>query len=168
MIYQTNKNIFAEHLINSFMKYLLTAFVLSLFLFGCQTEPEANQSVPEIKQASLNPNGDSELALLMRQMADELDALKVNIDTELDLSKISNYKTIHTAAPTKESMKEKGYQSYAQAFLLSIEALEQSTPANRIETYNQVIKACMNCHEVTCHGPMRRIEKMYVEMAEEE
>ncbi len=148
------------------MKYLLSVLVLSLFLFSCQSETRFDEPEPEIKQASLNPNGDSELALLMRQMADELNTLKENIDTELDLSKISDYKTIHSATPTKESMKEKGYQSYAQAFLLSIEALEQSTPANRVESYNEVINACMNCHEVTCHGPMRRIEKMYVPVEE--
>lgn len=148
------------------MKYLLSVLVLSLFLFSCETETRFDEPEPEIKQASLNPNGDSELALLMRQMADELNTLKENIDTELDLSKISDYKTIHSATPTKESMKEKGYQSYAQAFLLSIEALEQSTPANRVESYNEVINACMNCHEVTCHGPMRRIEKMYVPVEE--
>jgi hypothetical protein len=150
------------------MKYLLSVLVISLFLFSCETTPTVDEPDAEIKQASLNPNGDSELALLMRQMADELNALKENIDITLDLSKISDYKTIHTATPTKESMTEKGYQSYAQAFLLSIEALEQSTPANRVETYNEVINTCINCHEVTCHGPIRRIEKMYVDLVDEE
>ena len=150
------------------MKYLISVFLLGLFLFSCETEPISDQQEePVVKQASLNPNGDSELALLMRQMADELTALKDDINSDIDWKKISDYKTIHSATPTKESMKEKGFQSYAEAFLLSMEALEQSTTANRVEAYNDVITSCMNCHEVTCHGPMRRIEKMYVAMEEE-
>ena len=144
------------------MKNLLIFFALATIFLSCESELKEDQPEPEIKQASLNPNGDSELALLMRQMADELTALKENIETEVDMSKISDYKTIHTATPTKVSMKEKGYQSYATAFLISLENLENSTPENRVETYNEVINACVNCHEVTCHGPLRRIEKMFV------
>lgn len=143
------------------MKYLLTIALLSLCLFSCETEIEKENLQPETKVQQLNPNGDSELALLMRKMADELTAMKPIIDEGGDIGNISDYKTIQTATPTKENMIDGGYQSYALAFLMSIEELENSTKATQEEAYNGVINACMNCHAETCRGPMVRIKKMY-------
>jgi hypothetical protein len=143
------------------MKYLLTITLLSLFLFSCETEIEKEDIQPEKKIQQLNPNGDSELALLMRKMADEFTAMKPTIDEGGEIEAISDYKTIQTATPTKENMIEGGYQSYALGFLLAIEDLENSTQSTQEEAYNAVINACKNCHLETCPGPIRRIEKMY-------
>lgn len=144
------------------MKYIFLLTVFVLFLFGCETEPGETDVLQKQETASLNPNGDSELALLMRAMADEFTAVKKVIEEGGEIGDISDFNSIYTAIPTKESMKENGFQAFAQAFLFSVDELKNSEPAQRSEAYKGVVNACMNCHEVSCHGPMRRIEKMYI------
>lgn len=146
------------------MKYLFTISLFALLFLSCESEPAPEVAEPKksTKANQVNPNGDSELALLMREMADELTNMKTDIEAGKKPGSLSDYKTIHSAIPTKASMKENGYESFAQSFLHSIEELEKSGQSNQTNAFNGVIDACMNCHEVTCHGPMRRIEKMYV------
>ena len=144
------------------MKYIVSLTVFVLFLFGCELDPGETGALQKQETAALNPNGDSELALLMRAMADEFTAVKKVIEEGGEIGHISDFKSIYTAIPTKESMKDNGFQAFAQAFLQSVDELENSEKTQRSEAYKGVVNACMNCHEASCHGPMRRIEKMYI------
>ena len=135
---------------------------LSILTFACTEEPKEEVAKSEKEVKPLNPNGDSELALLMRIMADEVTAIQKAIKKGEKLGELSDYSTINTATATKENMKSDAYQSYAAAYLVRVDEFKAADEANKAQTFNTLVDACMNCHEVSCPGPMVRIEKMYV------
>src|SRR5687767_7448218 len=138
-------------MIKSWNIALLLAFTLWL---GCNNEP---------KRKSVNPNGDSELAILMRDMFDEGMLVKQDVingeSPELGLE----YHHINTATPTEEGKNATvEYQLFAKAYEASIERFKNASDADRPAAYQNMVDNCMNCHSVVCPGPMVRIKKMYL------
>jgi len=117
---------------------------------------EANQV-----QRPINPNGDSELALLMREMYDEVQQIKEKIDSDdsivinLDHKKIL---TAHATEPKKAASEE--YKAFAKTYLQTIESLKTASLVQREKIYDSVVNNCMTCHKALCPGPMVRIKKL--------
>jgi len=115
------------------------------------------------KRKVINPNGDSELAILMRDMFDEGMLVKQSViegdNPEMKLV----YHHINTATPTeagKNTTTE--YLLFAKAYEASIERFKNATDADRPAAYQNMVDNCMNCHSTVCPGPMVRIKKMYL------
>jgi hypothetical protein len=111
----------------------------------------------------LNPNGDSELALVMRSMHENGMEVKQQLlrgekpELNYDCPKL------YTAKATQpEKVATPLYEGYANAFESSVKAFEQEFNADRVGTYHSMIDACMNCHQEICPGPMVKIKKMYL------
>lgn len=139
------------------MKKNIAILGLAVFFgfLACTGDPVANKP--------LNPNGDSELALLMRAMFD--DGLKMkNQIRNGEAPEISvAYEKIHSAKPTeagKSSTPE--YQVHALSYEQAIKALKAAAPGEAEASYTQMVDACMNCHRAVCPGPMVRIKKLYL------
>jgi hypothetical protein len=139
------------------MYKLLVSIVLLSFVtwLGCTNQPSSGKMI--------NPNGDSELALLMRQMFEEGMVTKQQIiDGEIPDLKVS-YQHIHTAQPTEEGKTSTTeYMLFAKAYEASVERLMAAAPDERVEAYQNMVNTCMNCHETVCPGPMVKIKKMYL------
>lgn len=108
----------------------------------------------------LNPNGDSELALLMRQMATATEAWKTEVksgklSTTLDIS------TLKTATPTDGTVSGNSFNGFADAYTASVNNFLKPDSVS-VYRFNLMVDQCMNCHSNFCPGPMKRIEKMYV------
>jgi len=109
----------------------------------------------------LNPNGDSELALLMRQMYDDGVRVKAQIekgeqvDIQVDFEKIMAAKATD---PVK--MQPAEYPHFASSYVEAMQALRNAPAAEARERYTAMVATCMNCHENTCPGPMVRIKKL--------
>lgn len=138
------------------MKSFITIFTLCALLIFLLNSCNQAKSTP------LNPNGDSELALLMRQMADETEEMKKYVDTgRIPLMKLSHSGILSATATEPDKIAIPEYKNFAKSYLNTLDALKDSNKTNIKENYNNMVGMCMTCHRSVCPGPMVRIEKMY-------
>ncbi len=109
----------------------------------------------------LNPNGDSELALLMRQMFEDGERVRAQIQKGEAVSIQVDFEQILTAKAT-DPVKMQGpeFPHFAGAYVEAMKALRDAPPAEAQERYTAMVATCMNCHEQSCPGPMVRIKKL--------
>ena len=111
--------------------------------------------------APINPNGDSELALLMRDMFDEAMIIKEQVDNDKPVAiKLDHHEilTAHATEPEKAASSE--YKTFANLYLQSIESL-RSADKNQVPTmYENMVANCTACHQALCPGPLVKIEKL--------
>lgn len=140
----------------------LAAALMAMFFFMVHcTRQECSTDEGTARQI-VNPNGDSELALLMRDLFDEGMAVKIAIaegrhpDYRLDPADIF---TAHATEPEKAASSE--YQELGRAYLAAARALKEAAPEERKAYFQGVVHSCMACHEQLCPGPTRKIRRLY-------
>ncbi len=118
-------------------------------------------------KSAVNPNGDSELALLMRDMHEDGMRTKQQIlDGEQPDVKVK-YHALNSASATEpEKAASQAYKSFATYYEATVKSLLESNEGNRAESYQTMVDACMSCHQELCPGPMRKIKRMYLSDAE--
>lgn len=143
------------------MKTTLFIFFYATFFLILACQDNSNKPVV----APVNPNGDSELALLMRAMFEDGEGMKKKIEAgELPLN-VAQFTQIHTAQATQpEKVNTDAYRKMTADYLASVDALKAADVHNAKDIYNSVISKCMSCHQAVCPGPMVRIKKLYVEL----
>ncbi len=115
------------------------------------------------KPKSLNPNGDSELALLMREM--HTDGMKTKQQLlEGKTPDISvKYEKLFTAKATEPAkVATPEYTAYATIYETAVKNFLERRENNQVEAYTTMVDACMNCHQQICPGPMVKIKRMYL------
>ena len=140
-------------------KWVGLMIVLVVGIFSCADEPA---TYPETAQWTVNPNGDSELALLMRAMYDDGVRVKHQIingrkaDSDVDLSRM------YTADATEpEKVASPQYAALGAAYENAVDALQRAKKDDADEHYQAMVNACMACHQAMCPGPKERIKKMF-------
>lgn len=150
-------------------KFILFSFISCLGLFTqCNSSNEHElKRVSEVEDSvncdtkSLNPNGDSELALLMREMMKNSDSLRMQVmQGKLPEKFPEVFLKIHTAKPTDSETKKASFNAYADNYISMLQKLYQSDSKNLNENYNAVIEACASCHSEHCPGPLKAINKL--------
>ena len=148
------------------MKVFAFVIIVSLAIFSCGENKETVSEDSAKKCAmpsSVNPNGDSELALLMREMADWTDSCKAAITSGREVPAApANLKTLHTAKRTDPNIDEKIFSSMASLYQSRVTDFQTATDANRAQLFNAMVQGCISCHENFCHGPLVRINKMMI------
>jgi hypothetical protein len=147
--------------------FLAVAAIL-LFAYACSSDQTAEQSSSDsaaaCKPKPLNPNGDSELAVLMREMANWTDSCKAAIVSGRPVPpKPEKLGTLHTAKRTDETIDASLYNSMASLYQGMVLQFEQSPESGRKDAYNSMVSACAGCHQNFCQGPLVRINKMFLE-----
>ncbi|MCG3166924.1 MAG: hypothetical protein POELPBGB_02707 [Bacteroidia bacterium] len=132
---------------------LLVFFVAVVFVFSnCD------------RNKSLNPNGDSELAVLMRAMADSTDAWKqMTLQNKMPQKFPDAFLKIHTATASDSMMKTPEFDALATSYVEGLNLFYQSSPSELKTNYNSLVQRCINCHNSHCPGPLKRIKKMVIE-----
>ncbi|MDF0707297.1 hypothetical protein [Flagellimonas okinawensis] len=139
---------------------IYTLLILSV-VTSCSEKKKEKSAENNPVQQSVNPNGDSELAILMRQMFDEAETIKEKIangepiELSLDHEKML---TAHATEPEKAASAE--YNTFAALYLQSIKNLESAKVSEVDSIYNNLVMSCLNCHKVLCPGPMVKIKKL--------
>jgi hypothetical protein len=144
------------------MKIYFTSFLFfsMLLVLTCTDLDQSKSSLPPIQP---NPNGDSELALLMRDMFDDGMRMKGQIENGDKLEVLANFEKIHTVQATEpEKAASKKFKMYADAYLNLLEQLKISSQEGTIDLYQALVENCMSCHRAMCPGPMVRIKKMFL------
>ncbi len=144
------------------LKTLSHLFLIAVvFLSSCNTETKMAISAENKTQPSLNPNGDSELALLMRDMYDEAERIKTQIKNEEEVTIDLDHESILTAHATEpEKAASPEYKAFAKAYLQSLESLQAANQLQLESQFNHLIANCMACHQSLCPGPMVKIKKL--------
>lgn len=140
------------------MKKILVA-VVSAFLLSCSTEES-----PTEKTQVYNPNGDSELALAMRNIFNQTEEIKTSLHHgKLVIPKgyIENLRSFHSATPTDPEIKVTEFFGFVKAIEMATQKLEETEDieTQRVQ-YGQLVNTCIQCHQQFCPGPIRRIKKL--------
>ena len=145
-------------------KLILCLAIVSLVLGlnACKSEKEKEETCAP---TSLNPNGDSELALLMRDMAElsEANAIALREGKELAPYK-GEFTAMKNAERTMHDFDEHFFQSMSDNYLNSLQKLYEAHPEDRVQLHNNMIESCQACHNQICPGPLKRIDKMLVKL----
>ena len=104
----------------------------------------------------INPNGMSQLAMLMRHMAADMETTRQALETgqPLGRSLYEGQRLLRCSWPTLESQRHDPFDALAVAYLAKVKALDAAPAAQRPAAYSAVVGACRACHEVTCEGPL--------------
>lgn len=145
----------------------LAAIICVLFLISFSVVIQScNQNEKsDAEKKIVNPNGDSELALLMRDMADHVTEQKKNLsEGKMPSAYPDKFNTITTAKPTEEKMKGNDFDNMAAFYLKNLKSYcESKSLQDAIDNHNMLVQSCAVCHEQTCPGPLTRINKLKME-----
>ncbi len=134
----------------------------AILIAGC-TSTNTNQESCS-KDGDLNPNGSSELSLIMRKMAAHLaenrDALKAGKGIVAAPKEIDN---LLTAKKTDEDIDKTIYDGYAKLYQQRIIEFNETADAPdslKIKAHNNLVSTCRDCHSNFCPGPMVVINQL--------
>ena len=136
------------------MKSLYLA-IICFILLSC------NSSDSEIKRTIIDPNDASEMALLMRQMSDDLDIIKNKILNGEDIiGDQLQFSQIHKMKTTDESFLSEGLTQMSIGFDLVVDNYNEN-PSR--DNYNAIVNNCISCHKGMCPGPLSRINNLILD-----
>jgi hypothetical protein len=134
----------------------------ALFIASC-TSSNTNQESCK-KEGDLNPNGSSELSIVMRKMATHLaenrDALIAGKGIVAAPKEIDD---LLTAKKTDEEIDKTIYDGYAKLYQQRIIELNETADkpdSLKIKAHNNLVSTCRDCHSNFCPGPMVVINKL--------
>ncbi len=137
----------------------IVGFVLAgVALF--QSCEEQQQAEPE-KTSKLKMAEDSELALLMRQLTEETEAIREAVMAGETHPLWERVQELHTAIPTDPASSGPVFEGFSEAFIHAVREME-SADSPGTKHFNAVVDQCMACHSTFCPGPKRRIAKFYI------
>ncbi len=147
-------------------------FALISFLFVFIACNQNNKTTTELTEqnkkdslasCSINPNGQSELAILMREMQGHINSIRdIAIAGKMSGEMPEFLNTIHTAKPTDSSMVDSEFDARADEYLAAVKDLYHRYPESQKIAFNAVVAKCQSCHEHYCPGPLVVIKKMYI------
>lgn len=138
-------------------KYLLLIGAIIVFA-GCSSD-----SVQRQAKKIINPNGDSPLALEMRNMFDVFYEVKNSHLEQGAPLKMPDLEAFHQLEGTEpEKVSSSTFQAMAQSYYATTEILKEADFIHNKDAFNGVVDQCMGCHQALCPGPMVKIKKLYV------
>ena len=109
-------------------------------------------------QSARNPNGDSELSVLMRSFVDDLRNARTLAEAgEKIPAMYPRHRKMRCAWPTKPDERNERFDLRAQGYLGAVRAFDLEPKKS---TYNSIIDGCVNCHAQSCGGPLDFIDSM--------
>ena len=130
----------------------LTLLLLFTILFSCTHNDK------DIKKGIIDPNDSSEMALMMRDMYNQLDMIKTKIEADEDISnELLKFIDIHKTKTTDESFVTDGLKSMSLGFKEVVENFNNLPTKNN---YKLIVNNCISCHKGLCPGPLERIDNL--------
>jgi len=148
------------------VKHIFAFLILLAIISGVSINPDGKLQSSSLLADStdLNPNGSSELSLLMRKMHQHaLKAREEVLKNKPTKGYPAEFEKIYTATPTTPTTKNQYYNSYADLYLAALKNFSKSNKKNLKENYNNLVSGCVVCHTTHCPGPMVLIEKLPIE-----
>ena len=130
--------------------------------FETPLKPGAPGSPGNLIPSSINPNGQSEMSYLMREMLADLQQIRARILANEAVGSVGvSHRRFRCAWPTDEGMRNPEFDRKAKSYLRTIDALEQAKSDQR-GFFMATIGQCINCHTTSCPGPIAAIKKLQI------
>ena len=144
------------------MRILILLLIIVGLAFSCaqETEPKSQFLHPD---SIVNPNGDSELALVMRNLHFEADKVREKLanNEEADLTTLRALTIqLTTAEPTDSNVLDADYYMLSDMILKELNDIPESQ--DQVVEFNSMVSACVTCHRNTCPGPIDKINKLKI------
>lgn len=144
------------------MKLFFTFLISLVFLLPSCTERES----PVTKDVAVKKKFDlyerSEMATVMLYMYEFNRQLKAKIENDETLLAFPDgFERIFKATLTDGHTRDDFFKVHATSFLAHQKAIHDN-PENSKQAFNLMVSSCIACHEVKCHGPIPKIEKLYI------
>ena len=137
------------------MKKYLFIILYANTLLSCSLSNNKNK--PSV---IIDPNPTSEMAQLMREMTTELDKIKIRLEKNETLdNNLLNFALIHEAEVTDISFNKPHIMPMSQAFHFVVNEFNKDP---NIINYNSIINNCISCHQLSCQGPLMKINKLTI------
>lgn len=121
-------------------------------------KPGVPGSPGNLIKSERNPNGDSELAVVMRLFVDGLRESRLMIEAGEPVKPLFPvHRAMRCAWPTVPSDRDEGYDARAQSYL---SVVRQFDGAPSKGSYNAIVGSCVACHQVSCGGVIEFIESL--------
>ena len=129
-------------------------YIVSLLLFYNCSNPTSEKS----SQIIIDPNPTSEMAQLMRDMTLKLEGIKTAIENNevLDENQL-DFAIIHNQKATDSSFVKPHIKPMSESFAYAIEQFNKDPNSSN---YSTIINNCLSCHQLSCPGPVVRINKL--------
>ena len=132
-----------------------TLLVLLVFALAACAE-----TAPEVDPRR-DPNGVSELALLMREMTLDMERVRTRVLAGEQAACEAGIDRLFSATATEpEKAASEAFSAFGASYLHVVSTLENTPDSLQGPVYDQVIQACANCHQTMCPGPLVRIEQL--------
>ena len=136
------------------MKYSIG--IILLILTGCVNETPTKDS----QKVIIDPNPTSEMAQQMREMTKELEAIKIKLEKNETLGEnLLNFELIHQQQVTDSSFNKPHIEPMSIAFHYNVEEFNKEPS---IKNYSSIINNCSSCHQLSCQGPLVKINKLMI------
>lgn len=109
-----------------------------------------------------NPNGDTEMAALMRDMQAHAKHARDALVHDRPLGQMpSDQLRLFSSWPSDPSVRSPLFEDLARGYLLNLHTLHQSTsPHDARRRYDALLDGCVSCHQQWCQGPLEAIEAL--------
>ncbi len=135
------------------MKKVLISFLVCVVVLACGEKEYKSKW-------NSNPNGDSGLALLMREMFDETMNMKLSLEKGKRYNTTLLYDKLLTAQATEpHKAASKEYKAFAKQYIQQID-IYRNTCQDLKTCYKNMVTTCIGCHEAMCPGPLVKIDKL--------
>ena len=135
-------------------KYLFITFSIITFSSCSSSKESRNPTV------IIDPNPTSEMAQLMREMTIELDEIKIRLEKNETLeNNLLDFALIHEAEVTDISFNKPHIMPMSKAFHYVVNEFNKEP---NIINYNIVVNNCVSCHQLSCQGPLMKINKLTI------
>ena len=135
-------------------KYLFITLSIITFLSCSSSKESRNPAV------IIDPNPTSEMAQLMREMTIELDKIKIRLqNNEILENNCLDFALIHEAEVTDISFNKPHIMPMSKAFHYVVNEFNKEP---NIKNYNSIINNCVSCHQLSCQGPLMKINKLTI------
>ena len=126
------------------------------FIIGCKNKVDSITKVKVI----IDPNPTSEMAQQMRDMNLDLEKIKSRLENnELLRKDLLNFKLIHKQKVTDISFNKIHIEPMSKSFAYSVEKFNREPD---IKNYSMIINNCISCHNLSCQGPLVKINKLRI------
>ena len=129
--------------------FILLSFILGL-VYSCSESVEAESQFKHPDDI-VNPNGDSELALVMRNLHYEAEKVsaKLKNNESVDLSTLRGLTVrLTTAVPTDSNVLDSDYYMLSDLLLEQLDDIPDGQ--DQKQEFNGMVSACVTCHKNTC------------------
>jgi cytochrome c553 len=143
------------------MKKYTVLLIIAILVFACTAEQDTNEAMATNGMKMTKP---SELALLMKEIHANAKNWRADLlDGKLPADSTDVYNRLVSSTPTNPNVTGPVFEGFSMNYQ---GALDGFLEANNIdlarEAYNNLVTACIQCHQSYCTGPIPTIKKLYV------